>query len=196
MLQNDYFIIERENNDNYPLFSWDQTADEFGLGAPAEFIAPVKLRLRDPISPKFEWVDYHQLPDPVVSPSLANVFSKLHIYGIQLIPALVAHYATPFSEPQNYVFIHVWNRIACLDRDNSELECNRDGTRIFGIQKLVLNENVLHSTPLSNRLIFELEEKSSVLLVHASLKDAIEAVSPKGCRFFKVSDWNSDSSFK
>ena len=45
-------------------------------------------------------------------------------------------------------------------------------------------------------VIFELEEKSSVLLVHASLKDAIEAVSPKGCRFFKVSDWNSDSSFK
>lgn len=195
MLQHEYYVIERENNDHYPLFAWDQAADEFGLGVPATFQPPVKIRLRDPISPKFELVDYHQLPDPVVSPKLAKALAPLNIHGIQLVPAVVRNPSDPYSELHEYFFIHVWNRIACLDKDNSELECNRDGTRIFGIQKLVLDENVLNNISLPKRLIFELEEKPSVLLIHASVKSAIESVSPKGVRFFKATDWNSDLAF-
>ena len=156
----------------------------------------MKLRLRDPVSPTFELVDYHQLPDPVVSPKLANVLALLNIHGIQLVPAVVRNPSDPYSELHEYFFIHVWNRIACLDKDNSDLECNRDGTRIFGIQKLVLDEKVLNGISLPKRLIFELEEKPSVLLIHASVKSAIESISPKGVRFFKATDWNSDLAFE
>lgn len=195
MLQNEYYVIDRENNDNYPLFAWDQVADDFGLGVPAEFSAPVKLRLRDPIAPKFEWVDYHKLPDPVVSARLAKVINALNIYGIQLVPAVVRNPSAPYADLHEYFFIHVWNRIACLDKDNSEIESNRDGTRIFGIQKLVLDETILGSIGLPKRLVFELQEKTSVLIVHESVKRAIEAISVKGCRFFKASEWNSDIVF-
>ena len=49
---------------------------------------------------------------------------------------------------------------------------------------------------LRKRLIFELAEKTSVLLVHQTIKAAIESVKPKGCRFFKAAEWNSDKTFE
>ncbi len=196
MLQDEYYIIESENNDNYPLFSWDQLSGDFGMGQPVEFKQPVKFRLGDPLSPNFEWVDYHVAPEPIVSKRIVDVLSPMDIYGIQLVPAKVRNPKdkSPFAEVKDYWFMHVWNQIACLDKENSELELYDDGA-IFGIDKLVLDEKTLSLFELKKRLIFELAEKSPVLLVHQTIKDAIESVNPKGCRFFKATEWNSDIVF-
>lgn len=197
MLQDEYYIIGRVNNDNYPLFSWDQSRGDYGLGRPVEYKEPIKLRLGEPISPNFEWVDYHSFPtSPVVSEIIANALSPMDIYGIQLVPAKVRNPKdkSPFAEVKDYWFMHVWNRIACLDKTNSELEFYDDGT-IFGIEKLVLDEKTLGLFELRKRLIFELTEDTSVLLIHQTIKDAIESVNPTGCRFFKASDWRSDIVF-
>jgi len=196
MLQEEYYIIESQNNDNYPMFSWDQLSGDFGMGRSIEFKESIKMRLGDPISPNFEWVDYHEVPAPVVSKRIADVLFPMDIYGIQLVPAKVRNPKdkSPFAEVKDYWFIHVWNRIACLDRENSELELYDDGA-IFGIEELILDENTLGLFELRKRLIFELTEKTSILLVHQTIKDAIESVSPKGCRFFKASEWYSDIVF-
>jgi len=197
MLQDEYYIIRRANNDNYPLFSWDQSRGQFGMGKPVEFKGPVKMRLGKPISPNFEWVDYHVVPSPVVSPLIADVLVPLDLYGVQLVPTVVRHPKDngPFPELHNYWFVHVWHRIHCLDKEKSELECDEASGRIWGIDKLVLNVKILGLFELRKRLIFELAEETSVLLVHQSIKDAIEAVNPKGCRFFRATDWNSDCTF-
>ncbi len=198
MLQDEYYIIERENNDNYPSFSWDQSRGDYGLGQPVEK-EPINLRLGEPISPNFEWVDYHSLPtSPVVSKVIADILEPMDIYGIQLVPAKVRNPKdkSPFAEVKDYWFIHVWNRIACLDKENSEIRTNKAGTRIFAIDKLVLNEKTLNVFELRKRLIFELTEDTSVLLIHQTIKDAIESVHPKGCRFFKADDWRSDIVFE
>ena len=34
MLQAEYYVVERENNNHNPLFSWDQKENEYGLGVP------------------------------------------------------------------------------------------------------------------------------------------------------------------
>jgi len=196
MLRDEYYVIERENNDDYPLFSWDQKSGKFGLGRPLEIKEPVKLRLGEPISHNFEWVDFHALPDPVFSRRVVNVLVPMDIYGIQLVPAKVRNPKDPFDEPRDYWFMHVWNRIACLDKEQSEVRTNRSGTRIFSIDKFVLNEKSLGAFELRKRLVFEVTEKTSVLLVHQSIKDAILSVQPIGVRFFPVSEWNSDSTFE
>jgi len=197
MLQDEYYIIRRANNDNYPLFSWDQSSGQFGMGKPVKFEGPVRMRLGNPISPNFEWVDYHVVPDPVVSPLVADVLASLDLHGVQLVPAVVRHPKDngPFPKPYNYWFVHVWHRIHCLDRKNAKIRTNKAGTRIFAIDKLALDVKTLGLFELRKRLVFELAEKTSVLLVHQSIKDAIEAVNPKGCRFFRATDWSSDCTF-
>ncbi len=194
MLQDDYYVIESENSDNYPMFSWDQLSDGFGIGVPAVYKEPVKFRLGEPIPPKFEWVDYHVVPSPVVSKLIADVLQPMNIYGIQLVPAKVRNPQDPFSTPRDYWYLHVWNRISCVDKNNSDVQYFKDG-KIFSIDKLVLDDDVLSKIELQNRLIFELSEKNSVLLVHKYIKEAIMSVAPKGCRFFNAADWNSDSAF-
>jgi hypothetical protein len=194
MLKDEYYVVERENNDNYPLFALDQKSVGTGQGVPIQYTEPLKLRLRDPISPKFEWVDYHKAPEPVISFPLASLLEKLDIYGIQLIPAKVRNPKDPYSDLHDYCFVHVWNRIACIDRTNSTLIVMKSGM-IFSIKKFVMDEAALQKIELKNRLIFELAEKTSILLMHQSIKDAIESISHKGIRFIPVAQWNSDSTF-
>jgi len=171
MLQAEYYVLMREKNNHYPLFSWDQKSGEFGMGKPVEFKDPVKMRLGQPIPPKPEWVDFHKAPDLVVSERIAEVLAPLDIYGIQLVPAEVRNSKDPFSEVKNYYFLHVWNRIHCLDGENSEIRTNRAGNIIYSIDKFV------------------------VTLVHQSIKDAIMAINPKGFRFVKATDWYSNIAF-
>lgn len=198
MLQDEYYVVERENNDNHPLFALDQKSVGTGQGVPIQYIEPLKLRLRDPVSPKFEWVDYHKAPDPVISFTLARMLEKLDVYGIQLIPAKVRNPKDPLSEPHDYCFVHVWNRITCIDKQQSDLEylddTDPDGM-IFSIDKFVMDELALQRIELNKRLIFELAEKTSILVIHQSIKDYIESISPKGIRFISATQWNSDSTF-
>ncbi len=197
MLQDEYYVIRREDDDNYPLFSWDQIETEYGLGKLVEYKEPVKFRLGSSASPNFEWVDYHSSPEPIVSKRIADVLAPMDVYGVQLIPAKVRNPKdkSPFAEVKDYWFMHVWNQIACLDKEKSDFTMSKSGRTMFGIDKLVLDEKTLSLFELKKRLIFELTEDNSVLLIHQTIKDAIESVNPKGCRFFKATEWNSDIVF-
>jgi len=196
MLQDEYYIIQRTNNDNYPLFSWDQFENEYGLGKPVEYQEPVKFRLGDPLSPNFEWVDYHVAPEPIVSKIIVDALLPLDLYGIQFVPAKVRNPKDPFSEVKDYWFMHVWNQIACLDKEKSEIDYDEVDGQIWDIDKLVLDDKTLSLFELRKRQIFELTEDNSVLLLHQTVKDAIESANPKGCRFFKATDWHSDIVFE
>lgn len=195
MLQTEYYVVERENNDQYPLFSWDQPENEYGLGIPVKYVEPLKFRLGEPIPNNPELVDFHEAPEPIISFALARILEKLNIYGVQLIPAKVRNSQDPFSEVHDYCFMHVWNRISCLDRVKSIITTNKAGDIIWGIDELVLDEKSLGQYELSQRLIFELTENTSVLLVHETIKSAIESINPKGIRFIPATQWNSDSTF-
>ncbi len=190
--QAEYYILE--SNKDSCLFSWDQRSGKFGMGKPAEYTEPVKMRLGEPIPDQPNYLDLHEAPAPVVSKSVAEVLAPLNIYGIQLVPAHVRHSKDPFSDIQHYWFIHIWHRISCLDRDKSELELLRTGS-IFGIDKLVIDEKALDSFELKNRLIFELAEKTSIVFIHQSIKEAIMSVNPTGFRFINATEWHSDIAF-
>ncbi len=195
MLQAEYYVIESENYKPYPSFALDQKSVGTGQGVPIQYTEPLKLRFRDPIPSKFELVDFHEAPEPIISFPLARILEKLDIYGIQLIPAKVRNPKDPFSELHDYCFVHVWNRISCLDKTQSIITTNKAGDIIWGIEKFVLDEQPLGKFELRKRLIFELAENTSVLLMHQSIKDAIESINPKGIRFIPATQWNSDSTF-
>lgn len=194
MLQEEYYIIEGENNNNYPMFSWDQFENEYGLGKPVAYSEPLKFRLMEPISRNFEWVDYHELPQPVISKRILDALIPLDLYGVQFIPAKVRNQKNPSAKLQDYWFVHIWNNISCLDRENSVFDSYDDGD-IFDIEKLILKEKTLAGIELEKRLIFELSEDCTILLVHEKVKEAIMSVEPKGVRFIKATEWYSDICF-
>lgn len=193
MLNDEYYIVERENNDNYPLFSWDQDSGEIGMGIPVKYDKPINLVLGDPISPSFEWVDYHSLPAPVISDPFKNLLAEFNLYDIQFIPALVRYIKT--NEIKEYWYVNICNRIDCLDNNQSEIDYSSSGDTIFGIDKLVLNDNLLQEISFSRRKLFALSADPTVVVVHQSLKEVVEKSNLRGVRFFKVSDWNSDCLF-
>lgn len=53
-----------------------------------------------------------------------------------------------------------------------------------------------HTGCIRKRMMFELTEDISVLLVYQRVKGAIESVHPKGVLFFKATQWNSDRTFE
>ncbi len=194
MLQNEYYVIERSKDSC--LLSWDQEKGPYGLGRPATVIEPIKVCVDDePTLNNSKLVDFHAMPEPVLSQRIADVLVPMDIYGVQFVPVKFSNVKTPLDETQEYWFMHIWNELRCLDMDNSELELSRSGNTIFFIDKLVLNEDVLESIELQNRKIFALGESPSRWLVHKSIKDAIMSVNPIGCRFFKATEWNDNSSF-
>ncbi len=188
MLQDEYYVIGRENNDHYPRFAWDQLENEYNLGKPVDYDEPLKFCLDEPIHREFEWADYHALPGPVISRKILDALLPLDLYGVQFVPAKVRNPEDDLSEPRDYWYAHIWNRIECLDMEKSRLELYDDGD-IFSIHKMVLDEKALERVEPRKRMIFELEEDCTVHLVHESVKEAIESVEPKGVCFFNAMDW-------
>jgi hypothetical protein len=122
----------------------------------------------------------------------------MNLCGVQLVPAEVRNPRDPFSTVHNYCFMHFWNRNGCLDREKSKLRTNRSWTRIFSIDALVLQEQVISKIELEKRVIFLLAEikKPSLVLIHETMKQAILSLNPVGCRFISAEDWSSSKSLQ
>jgi hypothetical protein len=188
-----YFVLERENIDNYPLLVFDNGDEDrlFKIGKPISVPSPVQLSIGKPKPKKPVLVDYHKTPIPVFSPRIADVLVPMHISEIQLIPAEL----NTGGAKHPYHVLHIMNKIACIDFDASELKWI--SPKFIGeILKLVLDIKTLNEIPLEKRMIFKIEGYSSAYLFEESVKNAIMSVNPVGLRFFHTDEWNSLVCFK
>jgi hypothetical protein len=199
-INTEYFIVERENNNNHPLLEWAGTTFQGPLARsardsrPVQFTEPIQLKLGAPIPPMPEMVDYHSLPEPIIGQKIKDVLEPLNIEGIQFIPAKVDTRDKGLGV-FDYWYLHVYNRITCMDKEKSVCSYSPSG-RITDIKKLVLADYELKHLPLEERLIFVLKEYTSVYLFHESIKDKIMSDNPVGIRFFRVDKWGSSAAFE
>ncbi|NVJ28746.1 hypothetical protein HUW62_46895 [Myxococcus sp. AM011] len=193
-MQGDYFVISRANTPAHPLLEWDQDPWEFRRGTPVAATQPVRLRLGDPVPASPSMVDHHSLPDPVFSGRVKEVLERLAISGSQLVPADVR---MPSGAVLRYWLLHTHQEIACMDRGLSRFSIDPDG-EVLGIEKLVLDSNVLRAVPERARLVFALKEDLGVRLFHRSVVEAVLGVQPppEGVRFFPVADWDDSADFR
>ena len=193
MINREYYVIERGGSNDYPLLEWDQKCGIFRKQKPVTVTEPIKLRLGAPVPEKPEMVDYHSLPEPVVGERVRSLLEPMNIYGTQLIPAHIPVEDKIYS----YWLLHVYHRIACVDREKSVLEIDEDDGDILDIEQLVLDEKILKEIPLEERLIFVLKESTSTYLFHQSIKEAVMALipPPQGLQFFRADQWGSSSVF-
>jgi hypothetical protein len=193
-LQRDYFVLCRGGPNTYPLLGWDQSASAYRKGRPVPILERVKLRLGEPVPPRPVMVDYHSLPEPVVSTRVKDALESLGLEGAQFVPADVRVGETVLP----YWLLHVHARLRCMDRERSVFRTSSSGLLMLSLKKLVLDETVLAETPLSARRIFVLAESTSVNLVHRSVAERVLALTPRpeGLRFIPVEEWSDSAGFQ
>jgi hypothetical protein len=194
---NEYYLLLRENNKNYPLLKIDeekysQWRDSGIFNSPFElyndgYVYP--LDVMDPVSDTPEFVDYHRRPN-VFSLKVIEQVTQMGIAGTQWFPACINHHGVRYND---YIVMHTYKRIECLDKNYSEFDMWDEDT--FDIEKIVLDKSVLDSIDLKDRLIFKLKESSLLHFFHESIVDEIMKHDPKGCRFIKSKDWGVGSAF-
>jgi len=193
-INDEYYVIERAGGSEYPLLEWNQRSITYNKGKPVPLTDPIKLRLGAPVPDNPVMVDYHSLPRPVIGQKIVDALDPLSVDGIQLVPADVE---MPDGGNLRYWLIHVYNRIACVDRMLSKAKFSDVlPGRATTIDHLVLDEKILSDIPLEKRLIFVLEESVSTYLFHESIMKAVMEVEPVGCRFFRVAGWNDSAGFR
>lgn len=191
-MQTEYFVIMRAGPSSYPLLDWDELGLDFLRPAPVDATRPVQLKLGSPVPRNPVMVDYHSLPDPVVSERVKAVLEGLALHGVQFVPADVKVAPT---DVRRYWLLHVFNWIACIDRQRSALSFYSDGD-VLGIDKLVLDEAVLGEFPLERRKVFALAESPATHLFHESVVERVLALQPEGVRFLRVDQWNDSAGFR
>jgi hypothetical protein len=192
-MRHEYFVLLRARAQQHPLLAWGQSYRAFLKARPVEVLEPVKLRLGEPVPPRPVMVDHHSLPSPVVSSRVKEVLEAAQLQGVQLVPADVQ----AGDEVLRYWLVHMWRRLACVDRKHSALTLDPTDGDILDIDKLVLDEDVLRDIPLQERLAFRLEE-AVVHVFHRSVVDRVMSLTPpaEGLRFIPVSDWNDSAGFR
>ncbi len=193
-MQRDYFVIERAASNVHPLLGWDQSASMFRKGKPVSVSEPIRLRLAEPVPPTPVMVDHHSLPAPVVSRRLMEVLAPLELPGVQLVPADV-----PVGDRVlRYWLVHVYNRLACMDRRRSVFTQSPSGLLLLSLDSFVLDEEVLSDMALAHRRVFVLAESTSVHLFHHTVVERMMALTPppEGLRFIPVPDWNDSAGFR
>jgi hypothetical protein len=184
----EYYVITRENNNNYPLIITDSDCPPYEDEEEAiENPQRMYFCLGKPIPKKPIMVDFHSQPKSVISDKIYTVLNNLNIKGIQLIPATIRSKDNEYS---NYWYIHIINRFPALDREKSIFQWNDIIEEAWAIEKLVLDEKVLKSIPLNERLVFYLVENSAEQFFHKSVVDIIMAVDPIGLKFVKIEDYS------
>lgn len=192
-LNEEYFVIGRVNNNNYPLLVVKQGGRYERECEYVDDIHPMLYRLGEPVPPKPIMVDFHSSSCSIVSQKIGNVLGEINIKGLQLIPATIEGKNNELYE--NYCFLNIYNKYPALDMDKSVYSWDDFLELANPIEKIVLNEEFLNSLPLEERLIFRLKENSVFEIYHKSVVDTVMAINPEGILFTKVSDWSMGTPF-
>lgn len=193
-MQNEYYIINRENNNNYPLLLENKGSPSYA--AETDFIEnpeEIIFCLGDPIPRKPQMVDYHATPYSVISRKIYNILEPKRVKGVQLIPSTVI--GKDGELYKDYWYMHIYNIHAVLDRENSIYKWSEIRQVANFIDKLILDNRKLEEIPLEDRLIFRLKERRTFQLFHKSIVDRITAEDVRGVRFITVDDWSTETQF-
>ena len=163
--------------------------DEFDGSKAIEVDRMLYMKIDSDIKPLLG--DFHSSPKPVFIQRAKEIIEQFSLKGNQLFPITITHKDNEFED---YFILHCHHRIKAMHHERSEFTKSRSG-RLYFIDTLSLDENVLDEIPEEERMIFVLKEKAAMILYHENIVKALEAAEVTGVRFVKVKDWNIGSAF-
>ena len=194
----EYFYLHEDEVDKYPSLEYDYDApddmelfDDIVLDT--EEIRYLCFCKPTPHNPQL--ADFHFLQEnaPVISERLKNVLESFNLKNMQFLPAVIRDKSG--EEHSGYYIIHIVNTIKCMDVEKSKYS-GRDATGLVsGVEKLVLNNDVLDKIPLEDRLVFALWENNMKVLYHYSVVEKLLEIDPKGMTIYRLSKYDSSAPF-
>ena len=143
----------------------------------------------DPTKEVFNIGNFFMDPNPTMIEELKNVLQNLDLYKTQFFPLEIGHLDQVWT---GFTMMHNYNYLTALHKNRSKFKTN--GFMYF-VDSVSLDEEVLDKIPEEERLIFRLEERSTMYFVHQKVVDAIEASGVEGMGFCKVKHWGIGSAF-
>ena len=193
----DYYLIYRENNQNYPLLGYKDIdeGDVFYERGSISAIKKIEMCLRGSKPKKPELVDFHSVASVLAFGSrIYDILEPLKLHNVQFVPASV-EVKKGKEEVEGYWLMHNYNRLECMDLEKSDCDIDEDDGDVTWIRKIVLSEEKLSQVPLEQRLFFRMKEDYPTHLIHKSLVDKIMEIEPKGLVFVPVSTWKQGMQF-
>jgi hypothetical protein len=153
--------------------------DEQEIAPPYEMRLVVDPKADDP--QQFPPLDMHGPGRHLIfSQRMIDILNAAGIENIQYFPTSVVY--DPTNLTLNYQVANVVGLVRGLDEDKSELIVKRE--RIFRIKKIAFDES-----KFGEFKFFRLAEKSSLIVVHASIKQALEDNGMTGIMFISDEQW-------
>ena len=185
---------------NHPILAWGKTRSRPFLYIeeidPNDLKFPLEIEFNTPYPKKVEMADMLYLRSAcVLSEKIKDIFERLALPKLQFLPTTIITNKKERIEKGHYIF-HCWNGIAAVDKDNYEGDEPDEDGEITTLKKFSLDANVLSSIPFEARALFCLSENSDFILVHQSVKEAIEGEGATGFRFYPIETWNPSAIFQ
>ena len=188
----DYYLIQADKG-NYPHLEVDDDFNEgfnseifsYDREAPDGAEAHVKFRY---VEKGFTMPDYHWCScRHIFSKKIYDVLKDVAIKDFKLVPTIIR--GKKDEEYTDYWTANIFRKFAFLDEEKSEFDCKLSSGSWNGIEKMVINQELMSAVPLEERLIYIVKEGSAHVLYHKSIVDLIMSVNPTGVRFISIEEW-------
>ena len=189
----DYYLIERDRKFTSPLLMNDDEINSGGIMflydmKKTDAKTPIHLVFNPPIPAKPEMTDYLWLQSRAVfSKKICDVLKDVEIKDFQLVPAIIK--GKKGEEYSDYWIAGIYRDFAFLNEDESEFDDKTSSGRWSGIEKMVIDKELMAKVPLEERLIYVGKESSAYVYYHKSIVDLIMSTNPTGVKFISVEDW-------
>ena len=189
----DYYLIASDNNYMSPLLMNDDSINSGGTMflrrmERVEEGTTIHLEFNPPIPPKPDMTDYLFLHcRAVFSKKVYDVLKDAAIKDFQFVPAIIKD--TKGNEYADYWIAGIYREFAFLDEENTEFDGVTSDGCWNGIEKMVINQELMSAIPLKERLIYVSKEDPAHVFYHKSIVDLIMSTNPTGVKFISVEDW-------
>lgn len=119
----------------------------------------------------------------LINETIKSIFDSLNIENIQYFPTRIINEMSSQID-KGYYIANIIGKVACVDRQNSILDCYEDVDIQF-IDKLVLDDNQI---PLDLH-IFRLSEFLPLIVISDVLKSKVEAAHITGMKLYSLDEF-------
>lgn len=128
-------------------------------------------------------MEFEDLGIPVMSDRLYKVLVSCGVDSLEVFPAVLKNTST--QQKYKYYAYKIYNVVPLMDKTASEYETYRN-TEPVSIHKFVADESKAHGL-----LMFRMAESITAIVVHESVKKAIQAAGIDTIEFIKPEDYTS-----